>query len=127
MNLHTFRRVALGVALGVVLGFGAVAFAQTPSFPINTPLTISATHDGLYTTTYHLAIGGVGTYAADLPVSALTGGVIAFNVPGLPTIGNYQVVLTAIGPGGSTSSTPFAFTLVAPKPSNFGPITVKVT
>lgn len=95
------------------------------SFPTNTPLRVSAPHDGLYTTTYHLTIAGPVGYQADLPVAALANGVIGFSVPGLSQAGNYAVTIAAVGPGGTTTTSPFAFDLTsASKPNAFGPISV---
>ena len=109
-------RKGVPVALGVIVAlwlWGILAFAQTVSVIAGRSFQVLATHDGVVTTSYTLNIGGAGTYTATLPVSALSGGVITFTVPGLTILGQYTVTVAAVGPGGTSVSDPLGFTLVA--------------
>ena len=107
-----YAAVALGVIVTLFLAAVLVA-AQPVSVIAGRSFQVLATHDGLLTTSYTLNIGGAGTYTATLPVSALSGGVITFTVPGLTTLGQYSVTVAAVGPGGTAVSDPLGFTLVA--------------
>lgn len=104
--------VAVTLMIGAILG-GVVWFAAAQAAPtvyVNQPFDLVMTHDGLRTTSYHLAVSGPVPVSADLPVSAFANGRITFALAsGLPTAGNYSAVVTAIGEGGSTPSDPFAF------------------
>jgi hypothetical protein len=71
---------------------------------VNTPFKIAANHDGVETTEYRLTRGEV--LVATLPRTALAGGVIAFDQPGLAA-GTYTFVVEAKGDGGQTPSAPF--------------------
>ena len=90
---------------------------QPPTVVVNRPFQVLASHDGLVTTTYQLTITGTSNYSASLPVSALVGGVVTFNVPGLTSLGNHTVIVAAVGPGGTAPSAPFVFVVVAVSPN----------
>ena len=113
------KRLVIGALVFAALAFvgAALVTAQTPQVSVGQAFDLKGLHNGVNTTTYHLAIGGAGSYSADLPVSALSGGAITFTVPGLPTAGNYSAIITATGPGGSTPSSPFAFTVIVAAPA----------
>ena len=110
------RRILSLVGLIVLLGVVSVS-AQIPSVIINRPFTVQASHDGLYTTEFRLTITGPMPYTATVPVSALSGGIISFTVPGLNTIGSYSLTVSAEGPGGVGTSDPLAFTVVVTGPN----------
>lgn len=111
-----FLTIGLGVLLAVAVISAAVAFAQTPQVAVGQAFDLRGAHNGANTTSFTLAITGPNAYNATLPVSALSGGYIVFAVPGRTTAGTYSAIITAVGPGGSTPSVPFAFVVqvVAP-------------
>jgi hypothetical protein len=84
------------------------------TIPHNRAFVVRAQHDGVDTASYRLTFNG--TEASSLPVSALTAGVVSFNHSGL-LAGEYQVVVTAVGPGGEALSVPLAVTVIVPPPA----------
>jgi hypothetical protein len=112
------KRIAIATAvLLLVVVAGAVVvprvWAQAPTVYVSQRFDVLANHDGVNTTSYELTISGPVAYYATLPVSALSGGVITFAVSGLSVTGNYTVIVTAIGDGGTANSDPFAFGVVS--------------
>lgn len=103
--------VRLVLVAAVLALLPSIASAQLASNEVyaNTAFQIAANHDGVNTTEYRLTRNGaaVGTQ----PRSALAGGVIAFNQPGL-AVGSYTFVVTAVGDGGSTPSDPYVVVVV---------------
>lgn len=114
--MRTKFAAAMVIGLAVLVGAAFVVAQQPPSVRVGQAFDVLANHDGLNTESYLLAITGASTYGANLPVSALSGGVITFTVPGLTNAGNHTITVTAVGPGGQTSSDPFAFSVVAVVP-----------
>ena len=110
----SIRRIGVVAALAALclLGASGIASAQT-SVTVGQAFTVSANHDGVGTTSYQVAVTGPQPYTATLPVSALTGGTISFAIPARSTVGSYTVTVSAIGPGGTGSSGPVGFTVVA--------------
>jgi len=115
--MRTRLLVAFVCAALAALAVGFVAQAQTAQVLQGQAFDLIGSHAGVNTTTYALAITGPATYTATLPVSALVGNTITFVVPGLAVAGQYQAIITATGPGGSTPSVPFGFTVNAAPPT----------
>lgn len=65
------------------------------SVPRNTPFTVRASHDGVDTVKYQLAVNGAVTQ--EQPVGALAAGVIAFPVAAGLAKGSYDLTVIAVG------------------------------
>jgi hypothetical protein len=80
----------------------------------NKAFQVAADHDGIDTDKLTIYING--TLYASAPVSALTGGVITFNVAGLAK-GTYVIYIEASGEGGATPSDSITVQVTPGKPS----------
>jgi hypothetical protein len=119
-------RRGAGVTLAVAIltaCFGATnASAQTVTvcsvspcpMQTNKAFQVAADHDGIDTDKLTIYING--TLYASAPVSALTGGVITFNVAGLAK-GTYVIYIEASGEGGATPSDSITVQVTPGKPS----------
>jgi hypothetical protein len=128
---HTVTRFAwvLLFALGASLLLpeigAATLYAQTvPAMDVNKPFKVAATHDGVGTTHYVLTIDRPGTLVnldVPLPVSALLGGEVSFDVPAQATVGAYTATVCArnVDPADATNfgqncTAAVAFTVAKP-------------
>ena len=123
------KRLLIGLMMASVLIGGVVAvrsaWAQAgPQVTVGQAFDLKAPHNGARTTSYLLTISGPAPYTASLPVSALSGGFITFQVPGRSAAGNYSAIISVVGPGGTTPSPPFGFEVVVAAPDAVGAITL---
>ena len=119
----------VGILLVALVVGGAAAvrsvWAQAgPQVTVGQAFDLKAPHNGARTTSYLLTISGPAPYTASLPVSALSGGFITFQVPGRSAAGNYSAIISVVGPGGTTPSPPFGFEVVVAAPDAVGAITL---
>jgi hypothetical protein len=104
---------AFSQTVGIRSGQQASALPANQVY-VGQAFSVVGNHDGWVTNEYTVQITGPTGYTATLPVTALAGGEIVFPVPsGLSQVGNYSVIITATGDGGSTPSDPFVFDVVA--------------
>lgn len=71
--------------------FGQTA---TPRVLVNQPIKIEVKHDGKNTDVLRMRVDGVTK--EDKPVTALVGGVLTFDVPGIATAGAHTVSVSAV-------------------------------
>lgn len=96
--------------------FLAPALQSAVTVVAGQPFRVLMNHDGLFTTGYRLYIDNVKV-GADLPLSALSNGVVTAPAPGV-SVGNHTVELSAFGPAGEgPRSVALPFQGVAPLPS----------
>lgn len=107
------KLVIVALVVGVAI---TPAIAQTladDEVSAGTAFQLAANHDGLNTTEYRLFRNG--TINQTKPVSALSGGIIVFDQPGL-SVGTYSYRVDAVGTGGTTVSDLLSVFVVGPAP-----------